>query len=233
MKGIKKIWLPAAFGLLSGSLFCLPVEARPVTISTDVVNNVVGIGTLTSSNYDQLNFSTNSSTPDLIPDLVPNPNVTQTITLGTALYSMNQDTCTTIACSGPVSTNDINPNSTLAPLTFTIVSEGVKQNVSLGFTWSTVYTPFDGINPLNRVSGTLVFSDFNSTFIFHNGFDSLIITLIKPQEITYENFNPNIPLQIPIQALVQLIPEPSSLPLFGIGLVAFALVRRRNFKLLV
>ncbi len=234
MKGIKKIWLPAAFGLLFGNFFCLPVEAKLVTISTDVVNNVTAIGSLTSSAYDQLNFVENSGeTLDLVPDLVPNPNVTQTITLGFANYSMNQN-CKFLECSGPVSYNNPDPSSPFAPLIFSIVSEGVKQNVSLGFTWSTSNVIEDDIGGYLRVNGSLVFSPFNTTFVFHNGFDTLLITLQPPQNvIEYSNMNPNEPKPVEITALIQLLPEPSSLPLFGIGLAAWALARRRNFKLLV
>ena len=233
MKGIKKIWLPAAFGLLFGNFFCLPVEAKLVTISTDVVNNVTAIGSLTSSAYDQLNFVENSGeTLNLVPDLVPNPNVTQTITLGISNYSMSQN-CKFLECSGPVSYNNPDPNSPFAPLIFSIVSEGVKQNVSLGFTWSTTNVIEDDINGYQRVNGSLVFSDFNTTFVFHNGFDSLLITLLQPDNVTNFFDNPNQPMPIEIKALIQLIPEPSSIPLFGIGLAAWAVARRRNFKLLV
>ena len=234
MKGTKKIWLFAVFGLLACNLYSLPAEARSVTVQSTTAADITNIGNLAglSTTLDIVGFEGQSVTTELIPDLVPNPNVEQRIVLGLLSYTAGQN-CVGSVCSGPQ----------VKTLNFTINSEGLSQVVNLTFTWDTEVSqdPFTGATTRdfgclsfnNGATGTacnggthVVSSFLPSPFVFNYGFDSLIITLLQPQNIKQSVDETEITYEI--LASIQLIPEPSSLPLLAIGLAAWTFARKRK-----
>ena len=220
MKGIKKKWLPAAFGLMAGMALSLPTEAVVVPIETTSSTNIIGIGADpdSGSSYDQVGFFGGPVNPS--PDLTPNIVSPMTeITLGHVTFLVDQN------CIGACTTTSV-PGT----LQFTITSLGETKTVDLGFTWSNSPRT-DG--PDSRSNGTLVFNSFTPTpLVFTSGFESLVMELLKPQPfIVATGVTDPDQTNLNIKANVYLIiPEPSSLPLLGIGLLAFGLNRRSRAK---
>ena len=217
MKGIKKKWLPAAFGLMAGMALSLPTEAVVVPIVSTNSNSITQIGdtTVGQSNYDEVGFKGDTVSPDLIPNLV-SPETK--ITLGRVQFTVG-DNCGGNACD----TNTVQGN-----LQYTITALSQTKTVDLGFTWSNSPT---GPVSSTRYGGTLVFTPLSSVpLIFTSGFESLIMTLITPGVFEVKTADA-IPRFQDVEADVRLIiPEPSSLPRLGIGLLAFGLNRRSRAK---
>lgn len=218
MRGIKKFWLTVVFAACVGSGLSFNVEARPVTVSPgDGIK--FGLGDMTGNpdqGFDQLVFGGQESTTSLRPDLVPNPNLGMQIRLGRMSYTVGEN-CDSTGCSAPQEYS----------LSFTIYSEGQQQVVNLGFTWSTNYIMTD--NGPSRSDGNLVFSGFSpSPIIFNYAYDNLLVQLLTPQDISVEYIEGN-PVLFPVNAFIILIPEPSTMSLFGFGgLAAWAMRRKRR-----
>ena len=216
MKGIKKKWLPAAFGLMAGMALSLPTEAEVVPIVSTNSNSYTQIGDTTSgaSTYDEVGFFGATVNPDLIPNLV---SPLTTITLGQVQFTAGDN------CGGNACDTATFPGT----LQYTITALNQTKTVDLGFTWSNSPT---GPDPNIRYGGTLVFTPLSPTpLIFTSGFEHLVMTLLTPQTLIVTA--DAIPRFRDVQADVRLIiPEPSSLPLLGIGLLAFGLNRRSRAK---
>ena len=212
MKSTKNIGLLAVFGLLVGYALSSPAEAKSVSITVGDAF-VTGLGSFdpTFNPYDQVSFS---GLPYTNNDMVPDSNIALKITLGNLTFTQGEN-CGGQPCSDPVQ----------SLLQFTVSSGGEQQLVTLIFQWSTIVDLFQ---PRIRESGSLAFQDiFPAPIYFRSGSDDLVITLLQPQDIWYAPTDgPTISRNI--EANIQLIPEPSSFALLGIGLLALALSRRKH-----
>ncbi len=213
MKCMKNIGLLAVFGLLVGFALSLPAEAQSVSITTlGVGTPVTGLGSqLTPPGlYDEVGFTGKTTNLDMVAD----PNVALTVKLGTLTFTQGQN-CGSNLCSDPVDSQ----------LQFTVSSGGEQQLVTLIFQWSTIVDLF---NPRLRESGSLAFQDiFPAPIYFRSGFADLVITLLQPQDIEQAPTDGST-ISRDIKAIIQLIPEPSSFALLGVGLLALALSRRKH-----
>ena len=214
MKRMKSIGLLAVFGLLVGFALSPPAEAQSVSITTlGFGTPLTGIGSTSNppGPYDEVGFIGQTTNLNMVAD----PNVVlKNVKLGTLTFTQGQN-CGSNLCSDPVDSQ----------LQFTVSSGGEQQLVTLIFQWSTIVDLF---NPRLRESGSLAFQDiFPAPIHFKSGIDDLVITLLQPQDILYAPTDgPTISRNI--EANIQLIPEPSSFALLGIGLLALALSRRKH-----
>ncbi|MCX7111329.1 MAG: PEP-CTERM sorting domain-containing protein [Proteobacteria bacterium] len=225
MKCMKNIGLLAVFGLLVGFALSPPAEAQSVSITTlGVGTPVTGLGSqLTPPGpYDEVGFTGKTTNLDMVAD----PNVALTVKLGTLTFTQGQN-CGGQPCSDPVDSQ----------LQFTISSGGEQQLVTLLFQWQ--QTPdlfndtiresgslaFFGPGPVNPFDGSPAFNP--NRIVFRAGFADLVITLLQPQDIV-DAASDGSTTSRDIKAIIQLVPEPSSFALLGVGLLALALSRRKH-----
>lgn len=237
MKGMKNIGLAAILGLLVSYALSLPAYARNVTIATSSSGQITGIGDLTGNptGSDQVEFTgLPPNTVTLTANIAPTEQNALRITLGEVSFTQNQN-CQEFACTDPLGPTQF---ATLSgyPLRIGLSGDGSQQQFSnLNFQeWSTQWDTYRGF--AYRNSGSLIFSPFQAQpLIFNFAFDTLIIQLLKPQDIidaptSDENTGEGLTKTVKLEALVWLIPEPSSIGLMGIGLLAMAFGRKPRRK---
>lgn len=229
MTDMKKSSLRGAFALLAaGYVFATPASATLVDYSISNSTDVVGIGDTTgepNALYDALRLINPQTGQQDLQRGVPSA----ILVLGTLQFAVGSNCGISGCATGPLFSN--NSPGGPAPLTFqfdaTINSTTLHQSVQLNYTWTADVDPNDNTN---KLGAHLVFSDFAITpIILDFGFERLRIAWQLPDSLNVNDLNnSDLSPTTPLRAILTLLPEPASLPMFGLGMMVAMGARMRR-----